>query len=230
MVLLDWADLPNELKNAHVKKYYDYLYKKKYSLIAKRVFDLLVAVIISIVFMPVIVAIGLIIRLDSKGPVLFRQERVTQYGRKFTIYKFRTMIVNANLVGTQVTVKDDKRITKVGKILRKLRLDELPQLINIIIGDMTFVGTRPEVDKYVARYTDEMVSTLLMPAGITSEASIKYKDEEYLLANETNADEVYLNKILPEKMKYNLESLKEFSFFGDIKTMIKTVYAVAKRG
>ena len=168
------------------------------------------------------------IKLDSEGPVLFKQVRVTSYGKKFKIWKFRTMVNNADKIGTQVTTKDDSRITRVGHLLRKVRLDELPQLFNVLAGDMTFVGTRPEVPKYVECYTDEMKATLLLPAGITSRASIEYKDEEKLLQIAENADTVYVQKVLPEKMKYNLREIERYSFWRDIETMICTVFAVIK--
>ena len=168
------------------------------------------------------------IKLDSEGPVLFKQVRVTSYGKKFKIWKFRTMVNNADKIGTQVTTKGDSRITRVGHLLRKVRLDELPQLFNVLAGDMTFVGTRPEVPKYVECYTDEMKATLLLPAGITSRASIEYKDEEKLLENVENADTAYVQKVLPEKMKYNLREIERYSFWRDIETMIRTVFAVIK--
>jgi lipopolysaccharide/colanic/teichoic acid biosynthesis glycosyltransferase len=224
-----WENLPDEMKNESVRKYYELLNKKRFSLIAKRVFDFFVAIIVFVLLSPVFVVLSAIIKLDSKGPIMFRQVRVTQYGKQFRIYKFRTMVNDADKLGTQVTTKDDARVTKVGKLLRKLRLDEIPQLFNIISGDMSFVGTRPEVVKYVDRYSDEMMATLLLPAGVTSEASILYKDEELLLASADDADETYMNEVLPEKMKYNLRSIEAFSFFGEIKTMLKTVAAVLKR-
>ena len=168
------------------------------------------------------------IKMDSQGPVIFKQVRITTYGRKFKIYKFRTMVNNADKMGTQVTTKGDVRVTRIGKFLRKCRLDELPQLINILKGDMTFVGTRPEVEKYVVHYTNEMKATLLLPAGVTSRTSIEYKDEKRLLENAENADEVYINQVLPEKMEYNLKSIKNFSIVEDIKTMFATVFAVIR--
>ena len=159
---------------------------------------------------------------------MFRQVRVTTYGKPFRIFKFRTMVNNADKIGTQVTTKGDSRVTRMGKMLRGCRLDELPQLFNVLKGEMSFVGTRPEVEKYVAHYTDEMKATLLMPAGITSRASIEYKDEERLLESAENADEVYIHQVLPEKMKYNLRAIEKFSFWDDIKTMFATVIAVVK--
>lgn len=226
MMLKKWEDLPENMKNATVKKYYDLLYKRRLSLFFKRLFDVVVAVVALIIMFPVFIILSVVIKLDSKGPVMFRQVRVTQYGREFKIFKFRTMVNNADKIGTQVTTKNDARVTSVGKFLRKSRLDEIPQLFNIILGDMSFVGTRPEVVKYVEQYSDEMLATLLMPAGVTSEASIQYKDEELLLANADDADESYVNEVLPEKMKYNLNSIKDFRFIRDIGTMFKTVFAV----
>ena len=136
------------------------------------------------------------------------------------------MVQNAESLGTQVTVKNDSRITRVGKALRKFRFDELPQLINVFLGDMSFVGTRPEVEKYVREYTDEMNATLLMPAGVTSLASISFKDENALLKDKEDADAVYVSQILPGKMQYNLEYIEKFSFWGDIKLMFKTALTV----
>ena len=179
-----------------------------------------------IILCPVMLIIAIMIRLDSPGPALFLQERVTTYGKHFKIYKFRTMVVDAEKMGTQVTTSGDQRITTLGKTLRDFRLDELPQLINILVGDMSFVGTRPEVVKYVDRYEPEMMATLLLPAGVTSEASIRYKDEYKLLEEAEDIDEVYVKKILPAKMVWNLNSIERFSFPREILTMIRTVFAV----
>lgn len=223
-----WENLPEELKVDEVRKYYEILQKHKGGLFAKRIFDVVTAGILVVILSPVLLVLSVLIKVDSKGPVMFRQVRITAYGKKFRIFKFRTMVNNADKIGTQVTTKGDARITRMGKILRGCRLDELPQLFNILIGDMTFVGTRPEVEKYVAHYTNEMKATLLLPAGVTSRASIEYKDEERLLESAENADEVYIEQVLPEKMKYNLRAIEEFSFWGDIKTMFATVAAVIK--
>lgn len=177
MVLRRWEDLPQNMRNEDVRKYYDILKNKNLSLIFKRVFDVVVAMILLVILIPIFILVGIAIKVDSEGPVMFRQVRVTQYGKQFRIFKFRTMVNNAEKLGSKVTTNNDARITKIGKLLRKLRLDEVPQLFNIITGDMTFVGTRPEVIKYVEKYRDEMWATLLLPAGVTSEASIQYKDE-----------------------------------------------------
>lgn len=227
MTLRKWDDLPEKMKSESVKKYYELLCRKRHSLFVKRTFDIVAAFLTLILLSPIFILISIAIKLDSKGPIIFRQVRITQYGKPFRIFKFRTMVNNAENIGTQVTTKEDIRVTRIGRILRKVKLDEIPQLINIISGDMSFVGTRPEVIKYVDKYNDEMWATLLLPAGVTSEASIKYKDEELLLANSQNADDIYINEILPEKMKYNLRSLEEFSLLSELKTMIRTVTAVA---
>ncbi|MFM1537111.1 sugar transferase, partial [Helcococcus ovis] len=226
MKLKKWDDLPESYKNDKVKFYYDILKKRKLSLIFKRIFDIVLSSILLLLLSPVILILSIWIKLDSKGEIFFRQERVTQYGKIFRIFKFRTMVKDANKLGSQVTVSNDSRITKVGKFIRKVRLDEIPQLINVLLGDMTFVGTRPEVKKYVDNYTPEMLATLLLPAGITSEASINYKDEEKILTKNKNVDETYIKIILPEKMKYNLESIKKQSFLYDISIMFKTFIEV----
>lgn len=228
-MLKKWEELPNDMKTDSVKKYYELLYKKRFSLFFKRIFDIVMGVFVLLILSPMFILISVAIKVDSKGPIIFRQVRVTQYGKQFEIFKFRTMVNDADKVGTQVTTRNDNRITRVGKLLRKIRLDEIPQLFNVILGDMSFVGTRPEVVKYVEKYTDEMMATLLLPAGITSEASIQYKDEEQLLTNTENVDETYINEVLPEKMRYNLRSIESFCFLGDIRTMINTVFAVIKR-
>lgn len=225
-ILPKWEDLPDELKTEAVKPYYEALSRHKGGLFFKRVLDVFNALIMLILLSLPMLIIAIMIKCDSKGPVFFRQERVTTYGAKFKIHKFRTMVNNAESMGTSVTVGNDCRITKVGAKLRDLRLDEFPQLLDVLSGNMSFVGTRPEVVKYVKRYTDEMNATLLMPAGITSIASIEYKDEAELLEKYEDTDEVYVNQILPEKMKYNLQSVKEFSFFKDIGVLFKTIGAV----
>ena len=226
MILKKWDDLPEEFKTETIEEYYRILSNKKVSLLFKRVFDIVVSMILLIILSPIFLVLAIAIKLDSKGPVFYRQVRVTQYGKQFRIFKFRTMVQNADKQGSQVTVSNDSRITRIGKLIRKIRLDELCQLIDVFRGTMTFVGTRPEVPKYVQAYTNEMLATLLLPAGVTSKASIFYKDESELLDKAEDVDSVYINDILPEKMKYNLDAIKKFSFFGDIKTMFMTVAAV----
>ena len=229
-MLKSWNELPEYMRTDEVRPYYDLLQKKKLSLFFKRVFDIVVSLIMIILCSPILLIISILIVKDSKGGVFYRQERVTQYGRVFRIFKFRTMVQNADQIGTQVTVSNDSRITKIGSKLRNCRLDELPQLFNIFLGDMTFVGTRPESVHYVKSYTNEMYATLLLPAGVTSEASIEYKDEADLLDQADDVDSVYINEVLPEKMKYNLNSIKEFSFLKEIATMFRTVFAVSGKG
>lgn len=228
MIMKKWDSLPESMKTDEVKPYYLALKKKTGSLIVKRMFDIIVSLILLSLLSPVFLVISIMIKTDSKGPVMFRQVRVTQYGKTFRIFKFRTMVTDAEKLGTQVTVDNDSRITKTGNRLRKCRLDEIPQLLNILKGEMSFVGTRPEVEKYVNCYTPEMMATLLLPAGVTSTASIAYKDEDRLLKDAVSPDDVYVKQILPEKMKYNLEYLKNFGFFYDIRVMIRTVTAVAE--
>ena len=230
MLLKKWDDLPDCMKNNEVKKYYDILSKKKGQLVLKRLFDICLSLILIIILSPIILIISIWIKLGSKGPVFYRQERITQYGKVFRIFKFRTMVVDADKIGSLVTTSNDSRITKVGNKIRKCRLDEIPQLFNILTGDMSFVGTRPEVKKYVDQYTDEMYATLLLPAGVTSLASIEFKDEDEIISQYTDenhtTDEVYINKVLPNKMKYNLEALTSFYFIKDLSVMINTVMKV----
>ncbi len=226
MLLRKWDKLPDNMKNDYVKKYYDMLSHKTANLLLKRIIDFILALVLLIILSPFFIFIALWVKCDSKGSVFFRQERVTRYGKIFHIIKFRTMVQNAENIGSQVTVSHDSRITRAGHILRKTRLDELPQLFNILSGSMSFVGTRPEVMKYVKYYTPEMMATLLLPAGITSLTSIKFKDEEKLLKNADDADKVYIEKVLPRKMKINLEYIENFNLFFDIKVMFMTVLAV----
>ena len=229
MLVKKWKKLPPEMQNDAVKPYYEKLRRKNFSLFWKRVFDFFVSTIMLIILSPIFIILSIAIKIDSRGPVFFRQERVTQYGKKFRIFKFRSMVNNADKMGSQVTVSNDMRITKVGKFIRKCRLDEVSQLIDVWRGKMSFVGTRPEVPKYVERYTDEMLATLLLPAGVTSEASIKFKNEDELLKDVENVDDTYVEVVLPQKMEYNLQSLKKQGFWRDIGTMFKTVFAVLKR-
>lgn len=225
-MLRDWEDLPEFMQVEEVFPYYKILKKKRISLFLKRLFDFLLAAIMLIILSPIMAFIAIMIVRDSDGKVFYRQKRVTQYGRVFRIFKFRTMVEGADRIGSQVTVANDARVTKLGEKLRKYRLDEIPQLINILIGDMSFVGTRPESNHYVENYSEKMLATLLLPAGVTSEASIKYKDEAELLKSADNVDKVYLEQVLPAKMEYNLKSIEKFSFIEDIKTMVRTFFAV----
>ena len=218
--------LPPQFQNDEVKAYYDILKKKTSSLFLKRTVDIIFSIVLLIILLIPITIISIAVKLTSEGPVFYRQVRVTKYGKHFKIFKFRTMVVNADKIGSLVTTDSDSRVTKVGRVLRKYRLDELPQVFNVLSGSMSVVGTRPEVPRYVDQYTPEYYATLLMPAGITSLASIMYKDEEKILNGEEDVDNIYINKVLPEKMKYNLEYTKSFSFLSDIKLMFKTVKEV----
>ena len=226
MILREWENIPEFMQCEEVREYYDVLKKKERQLIIKRLFDVVVAYMLLLILLIPMFVIAVMIKLDSKGPIFYRQERITTYGKKFRIHKFRTMVNEADKIGTAVTTDGDKRITRVGAKLRDLRLDELPQLIDVLAGDMSFVGTRPEATKYVKKYTKEMRATLLLPAGITSEASIRYKDEARLLDAADDVDRTYIEKVLPEKMKYNLKSIRNYSFLGEITTMFRTVFAV----
>lgn len=228
MKLRKWDELPPGIRREEVRPYYCSLRKKTASLQLKRILDVMLSAGLLTALAPVFLILALLIKRDSNGPVFFRQERVTQYGKIFRIYKFRTMSADAEHKGTQVTLKNDSRITDIGRMLRKYRLDELPQLLNILAGDMTFVGTRPEVPDYVRRYQPVMRATLLLPAGVTSEASIYFKDEDRQLACAEDADQVYLTEILPKKMAYNLAQLEGFSIRRDFKTLVHTVVQVAR--
>ncbi len=225
MIVKKWSKLPPEMQTDEVKKYYDVLRKKWFSLFFKRLFDIIVSGIMLLILSPFFLILAIAIKIDSKGPVFYRQERVTQYGKKFKIFKFRSMTQGADK-GSLVTVKNDARVTRVGRFIRKCRLDEVSQLIDVFRGKMTFVGTRPEVPKYVEKYTPEMMATLLLPAGVTSIASIYYKDEAQLLDGAEDTDKVYVEKVLPAKMYYNLKAIEKFGFWRDIGTMFKTVFAM----
>ena len=226
MKIIQWEKLPAEMQMDEVRKYYDILQKKSFALCMKRLFDIVVSLLMLVILSPFFLILAIAIKIDSKGPVFYRQLRVTQYGKRFRIFKFRSMIQNADKVGSHVTVNNDARVTKVGKFIRKCRLDEICQLIDVLRGTMSFVGTRPEAVKYVDAYTPEMMATLLLPAGITSEASIYYKDESKLLDGVEDVDKVYVEEVLPDKMYYNLKAIERFSFWRDIKIMFMTVFAV----
>lgn len=225
MMLRKWEKLPSELQIEEVRPYYEILRKKRVSLFLKRLFDVAASLLLLILLSPLFLVLSIAIKIDSRGPVFYRQERVTQYGKRFRIFKFRSMVKDADR-GSLVTVGNDMRITRMGKLIRKCRLDEISQLIDVLRGTMTFVGTRPEVPKYVEQYDSEMLATLLLPAGITSLASIYYKDEAELLDGAEDTDKVYVEDVLPAKMRYNLKEIKRFGFWRDIGTMFKTAFAM----
>ncbi len=230
MLVKEWNELPKFIQVEEVRPYYEILRKKKGQLILKRIFDICASLILIVLLSPIILFFSIWIKLDSNGPVFYRQERVTQYGKVFRIFKFRTMVNNADKIGNLVTSKNDSRITKVGEKIRKYRIDEIPQLFNVLIGEMSFVGTRPEVQKYVNQYTPEMYATLLLPAGVTSLASIEFKDEDEILERYTSkgreTNEVYVKEVLPLKMEYNLKAITSFNFIKELGTMISTVVKV----
>lgn len=224
-MLCKWEDLPENLKTDAVKPYYDRLNTHRIQLYIKRIVDILVSVFGIAFLSPLFLITAIIIKLDSPGPVFYKQKRITQYGKTFEIFKFRSMANHAS-TGANLTIKNDSRITKAGKIIRKFKIDELCQLINVLSGSMTLVGTRPEVPEYVEEYTEEMMATLLLPAGITSKASIVFKDESELLENAHNHRDMYLNTILPQKMKYNLEGIAKFGITNEAKLLFMTFFAV----
>ncbi len=228
-MLRSWEKLPDFMRVPEVRPYWEMLNRKRGQLVTKRIFDFVVAIILLAILVIPMAVIAVMIKLDSPGTVFYRQERVTTYGKRFRIHKFRTMVSNADKIGTAVTIGHDSRITKIGAKLRRLRLDELPQVFDVIKGDMSFVGTRPEAVKYVEQYKPEYNATLLLPAGITSEASIRYKDEDRLLTASKNVDHTYIEEIVPAKMNWNLKSIYSFSFLADIMTMFRTVLAVVGR-
>ena len=196
----------------------------KFNQIVKRIFDFLVSLIGIIILSPIFVIVSIAIKLDSRGEVLFLQKRVGRYGKEFNIYKFRTMVTNAEKIGKQITVGKDSRITRVGAFLRKFKIDELPQLFNVLKGDMSLVGPRPEVPKYVALYNEEQRHVLDVRPGITDMASLRYKDENDILGKVDNPEEYYINIIMRDKLNLNLEYIEKSNLFFDIYLIIKTIF------
>ena len=229
MVLREWEELPGFMQVKEVRKYYEILWRKKNSLVLKRIFDITASMILLFLLLPVFLILTIAIKVDSKGPVFYRQVRVTQYGKKFRIHKFRSIVNDADRQGTLITVDGDSRVTKVGRMIRNKRLDELPQLIDVLQGNMSFVGVRPEVPKYVKHYTPEMMATLLMPAGITNLTSIYYKDEAKLLDKAKDSEQIYIEEILPEKMKWNLRGMEGFGFWREVGIMFQTFFSMCGR-
>ena len=226
MLIGKWEKLPPKLQIEEIRPYWESLRRKNFSLFWKRVFDILVSSIFLLLLCPFFIVLSLAIVIDSRGGVFYRQERVTQFGKHFKIFKFRSMVNNADKKGTLVTLNNDARITRVGRFIRKFKIDELSQLIDVFRGTMTFIGTRPEVPKYVEQYRAEYLATLLLPAGISSSASIMFKDENDMLSKAENADTEYLNQILPVKMKWNLLDLKQYGYWRDIKLCFMTVFSI----
>lgn len=226
---LTYRELPRAMQNDAVKEYFDLLQKRKIHLVLKRVLDVAAAALILLVLSPVLLLLAAAVKLDSKGPVFYRQTRVGRYGRDFKIFKFRTMVVNADQIGPALTTGNDPRITRVGRLIRKCRLDEFSQLLNVLSGTMSLVGPRPEVRKYVDAYKPEYLATLLVRPGITATASIAFKDEDELLKADGNPEQTYIERILPPKMALNLEYLRRISVWDDIRIMFRTVFAVLKK-
>ena len=225
MLICKWEKLPENMQTEEVRPYWEKLRKRNWNLFWKRVFDIFVSLFMLILLSPLFLILAIAIKIGSEGPVFYRQVRVTQYGKEFRIHKFRSMTFGADK-GSLVTVKGDARVTKVGKFIRKCRLDEVSQLIDVLQGNMSFVGTRPEVPKYVEMYSPEMMASLLLPAGVTSEASILYKDEAELLDAAEDTDKVYVEEVLPAKMYYNLKEITKEGMFHDINVMFMTFFAV----
>jgi lipopolysaccharide/colanic/teichoic acid biosynthesis glycosyltransferase len=195
----------------------------------KRLFDLFFSVV-GLVFLSLVFAIiAVIIKLDSTGPVLFRQVRVGRHGKTFRIFKFRTMVHNADKIGPQVSCGDDPRITNIGSFLRKYKIDELPQLLNVIIGDMSLVGPRPEVPRYVELFKDEYDLILTVRPGMTDYASLEFKDENELLKISNNPEQKYVDEILPVKIEYYKSYLREHSLITDINLIIRTLIGIVRR-
>ena len=203
--------------------YAEILKKKRISLFIKRIFDVLMSLFGLLICILLFCVVAIIIKCTSKGPAFFRQIRVGKNGKEFRIFKFRTMIVDAEKKGMQLTTKDDNRVTRIGKILRKTKLDELPQLINVLIGDMSFVGPRPEVPKYVALYNEKQKNVLLVRPGITGLASIKFRDENEMLDSADNPEKEYIENIMPQKINYNLDYITKIGPFYDLKLIFKTI-------
>jgi lipopolysaccharide/colanic/teichoic acid biosynthesis glycosyltransferase len=191
----------------------------------KRIFDLLSALIVIIVFSPLLILLSVWIAFDSKGGVFYKQERVGKNGKLFNLLKFRSMRPNADRAG-QLTVGDDNRVTKVGRFIRKYKLDELPQLFNIVKGEMSVVGPRPEVPKYVDMYSEEQKKVLLALPGLTDFASIEYLDEQKILGAADNPEKIYREEVMPAKLELNLKYIKERNFWLDIGLIFKTIFSI----
>ncbi|MDD7794975.1 sugar transferase [Clostridium sp. 'White wine YQ'] len=189
----------------------------------KRIFDFILSLMGLIIISPFLILIAIIIKKDSKGNVFFKQKRVGKNSKEFYIYKFRTMVPNAESLGKQITVGKDNRITKIGAFLRKYKLDELPQLINVLIGEMSLVGPRPEVPRYVNLYSEEQKKVLLVKPGITDLASIRYKDENDILGEMENPEQYYIDTIMPDKLELNLKYIEKSNVFLDLFIILKTI-------
>lgn len=229
MRICPFEKLPSDLQTPEVREYYDLLKKKQGYLTVRRVLDILISLILIAILLPFYLILSVIIVIDSGRPVLYRQKRVGQYGKPFYILKFRTMVQNADKIGSAVTTSGDSRITRVGRWIRGLRLDELPQAFHLLTGQMTLIGTRPEVQRYVDHYTPEQKAVLLLPPGMTGRASILFRNEARLMENAQDADQVYIEKILPRKMRENLIYLRQISFVTDCKLLADTFLCLFRK-
>jgi Sugar transferases involved in lipopolysaccharide synthesis len=223
---VSYQELPEGMRNEPTEKYWELLRKKRFSLAVKRLFDIVASLIILVVLSPFFLLLAFAVKLDSRGPVFYRQVRVGRYNRDFKIFKFRTMVQDADRVGPPLTLGEDPRITRVGRFIRKLRLDEFSQILNVLGGSMSLVGPRPEVRKYVDAYTPEYMATLLIRPGITASSSIAFKDEDRILNAGGDPEQIYVEKILPPKMELNLQYVRDIGFWNDIKILFQTVGAV----
>ena len=221
-------NMPGSMQNEKVKEYAGLLSHKKCSLFFKRLFDIVVSFLILLILSPVMLVLAIAIKLDSKGPVFYRQIRVGRYNKDFKIFKLRTMVQDDDKKGLAITLNEDPRITRVGRLIRKCRLDEISQLLNVLGGSMSFVGPRPEVRRYVEAYSPEGMATLLVRPGVTAPSSIVFKDEDKILNSGDDPEQIYVEQILPEKTRLNLEYVARLSFWKDIKIMFQTLHAVAK--
>lgn len=206
----------------------DVLARRKPQLIAKRAMDIVLSACALAVLWPLLLLIALAIWIDDPGPVFYRQVRVGRNGKTFRIFKFRSMVMDADKKGLAITVGRDSRITRVGAVLRKTKLDELAQLLNVLLGQMSFVGPRPEVPKYVELYTPYQRQVLLVRPGITDYASIAYRNENDLLAGASDPETMYIEQIMPDKIELNMKYLREISPLADIRLILKTIVAVIK--
>lgn len=204
------------------------LEKKKLSLFLKRILDIVASVLGLIILSPVFLLVAVCIKLDSKGTVFFKQKRVGKNKKKFEIYKFRTMVDDAEKIGKQITIGNDRRITNVGKFIRKCKLDELPQLINVLKGEMSLVGPRPEVPRYVELYDEYQEQILLVCPGITDYASIEFRNENEILGCSVNPENTYISEVMPSKIALNMKYIKKISLTEDIHLILKTIFVLMK--
>ncbi|MCP4367665.1 MAG: sugar transferase [Deltaproteobacteria bacterium] len=195
----------------------------------KRLFDIFFSTIGLIILLPLFAVVAILVKLESDGSVLFQQQRIGKNFRSFRIYKFRTMTVDAEKKGPQITVGGDKRVTGIGKILRKCKIDEFPQLINILKGEMSFVGPRPEVRKYVELFKSDYEKLLKIRPGITDPSSLKYSKEEDVLSLSKNWEEDYIKMILPEKIKLSSHYVDNHNCFTDLSLIFKTVFKIYEK-